>query len=232
MQLNRRAFVGATAVLATGTQAAAATNAGSGSAAQRHALNELSRYVEQHRTDWGLPGMTVCVVDRDGYAGFVRSGWANVERREHVREDHIFQIGSITKMMVALTVWSMIQEGKLSPADRLTTLMPELNVANGSDITLQHLLNHTTGMPDNAPLFPQGGLWSAYAPGAHWSYCNLGYQIIGMIVARRDGRSLQEALEARLLRPLGMSQTLPAIRVGDRLRYAQGYEPAFNDRAM
>jgi CubicO group peptidase (beta-lactamase class C family) len=215
--------------LATATQAAASTSAGN--AAQRRALDHLSHYVEQHRADWGLPGMTVCVVDRDGYTGFVRSGWANLERREPVREDHIFQIGSITKMMVALTVWSMIHEGKLSPTDKLTVLMPELNVANGGDITLQHLLNHTTGLPDDAPLFPAGGLWSGYAPGSHWSYCNLGYDILGLIVARRDGRSLQEAMEARVLRPLGMTQTLSAIRVSDRARYAQGYGPPFNDRA-
>jgi CubicO group peptidase (beta-lactamase class C family) len=231
MQLNRRAFVGASALLATATQAAASST-GAGNAAQRRALDRLTHYVEQHRADWGLPGMTVCVADRDGYTGFIRSGFAHIERREAVREDHIFQIGSITKMMVALTAWSMIQEGKLAPSDKLTALMPELSVANGGDITLQHLLNHTTGMPDNAPLFPAGGLWSSFAPGAHWSYCNLGYQIIGMIIARRDGRSLQEALQARVLRPLGMTQTLPAIRVGDRMRYAQGYEPAFNDRPV
>lgn len=231
MQLNRRAFVGGSAVLAAATSAAAATTtATGGSAAQRRALSQLARYVEQHRTDWGLPGMTVCVVDRDGYCGFIRSGWANIERREPIREDDIFQIGSISKMMVALTTWSMIHEGKLAPTDKLTQLMPELNVANGAEITLQHLLNHTTGMPDNAPLFPPGGLWSSFAPGAHWSYCNLGYEIVGKIIARRDGRSLQEALAARVLRPLGMTQTLPAIRVGDRPRYPQGYEPEFNDR--
>jgi len=229
MQLNRRAFVAAGAVLATATQAAA--SASTGNAAQRRALDQLSHYVEQHRTDWGLPGMTVCVVDRDGYTGFIRSGCANLERREPVREDHIFQIGSITKVMVALTAWSMIQEGKLSPSDELTTLMPEIDVANGGDITLQHLLNHTTGMPDDAPLFPESGLWSGFAPGSHWSYCNLGYDILGLIAARRDGRSLQAAMEARLFRPLGMTQTLSAIRIGDRARYAQGYGPPYNDRA-
>lgn len=231
MKLDRRAFIGGGAVLAAATQTAAASSLSGGNAAQRHALDQLSHYVEQHRADWGLPGMTVCVVDRDGYSGFIRSGLANLERREPVREEHIFQIGSITKMMVALTVWSMMQEGKLSPTDKLTTLMPEINIANGGDIALQHLLNHTTGMPDDAPLFPEGGLWSAYAPGSHWSYCNLGYDILGLIVARRDGRSLQAAMEARVFQPLGMTQTLSAIRVGDRARYAQGYGPPYNDRA-
>ncbi len=231
MRLDRRAFIGGGAILAAGTQAAPAS-ASNGGMAQSRALRELTRYVEQHRADWGLPGMSVCVVDANGYQGFIRSGWAEVERREPIRNDHLFQIGSITKMMVALTAWSMIQEGKLSPTDKLTALMPELNVANGGDINLQHLLNHTTGMPDDPPLFPQGGLWSAYASGSRWSYCNLGYEIIGKIIARRDGRSLQEALRARVLSPLGMRETLPAIRVGDRMRYPQGYEPEFNDRPV
>src|SRR4026207_2288396 len=124
MQLNRRAFVGASAALAAATHGAASST-GAGNAAQRRALDRLTHYVEQHRADWGLPGMTVCVADRDGYTGVIRSGFAHIERREAVRAEHTFQIGSITKMMVALTAWSMILEGKLAPSDKLTALMPE-----------------------------------------------------------------------------------------------------------
>src|SRR5262245_49971170 len=147
MQLNRRAFVGGGAVLAAATQASASTSgstsASGASAGQHRALGQLSRYVEQHRADWGLPGMIVCVVDGDDYTGLIRSGFAHIERREAIRDDHVFQIGSITKMMVALTAWSMIQEGKLAADAKLAQLMPELAIANGGDITLQHLLNHT-----------------------------------------------------------------------------------------
>ncbi|HVV33208.1 MAG TPA: serine hydrolase domain-containing protein [Vitreimonas sp.] len=230
MQINRRAFVGASVVAgAVAGSARAATESSRGSAAQRAALNTLSHYVEQHRADWGLPGMTVCVVDRDGYTGFIRSGFAHLEDRTPVGAAHLFQIGSISKMMCALVVWQLVQEGKLSLDAKLSALMPELRVDNGGDITLQHLLNHTAGLPDDAPM--QDALWSAWTPGLKWSYSNTGYEICGEIVARTDGRSYPEALAARLLTPLGMRETKAGIRVGDRMAYAQGYEPPLNDRA-
>ena len=232
MQLNRRAFVGASVLAGASASAQAATQSSGGGQGQRAALGALSRYVEQHRTDWGLPGMSVCVVDRDGYAGSVRSGFAHTEERVPVNANHLFQIGSISKMMCALVVWQMVEEGKLALDAKLAALMPEIQVENGASITLQHLLNHTAGLPDDAPMFPEeGALWSAFTPGANWSYSNTGYEMIGEIVARTDGRSYQDALSARVLQPLGMRATKPAICVGDRLAYAQGYEPPFNDRA-
>jgi Beta-lactamase len=123
-----------------------------------------------------------------------------------------------------------VQEGKLSLGAKLSELMPELHVRDGADITLQHLLNHTSGMPDDVPLFGESGLWSGYAPGSHWSYCNTGYDIIGQIIARTDGRGFPQAVEARVLRPLGMNNSIGRIYVGDRDRFPQGYEPPFNDR--
>lgn len=232
MNLNRRTLMGG-ALIAGGsaTPAFATSQATGGGRGYPQALNALERYVEQHRADWGLPGMTVCVVDRDGYAGFIRSGWANIEKREPIQAEHLFQVGSISKMMAALAAYAMIQEGKLSANAKLSTLMPELDVRDGADITLQHLLNHTSGLPDDCPLFPEGGLWSGFTPGSHWSYSNTGYQIVGMIVARYDHRSYQEAVEARVLRPLGMTSSIGAIRVGNRMRYPQGYEPPYSDRA-
>jgi CubicO group peptidase (beta-lactamase class C family) len=222
-------FVGASVLASTAASAQAAIQSLGGAQAQHRALTTLARYVEQHRTDWGLPGMTVCVVDANGFTGFIRSGLAHSEERVPVAPGQLFQIGSISKMMCALVIWQLAQEGKLSLDAKLSTLMPELRVENGADITLQHLLNHTAGLPDDAP--QQDALWSAWAPGSKWSYSNTGYAICGGIVARTDGRSYPEALAARLLAPLGMSATKPAIRVGDRMAYAQGYEPPFNDRA-
>ena len=106
-----------------------------GGRAHARALSALSRYVEQHRADWGLPGMTVCVVDRDGFAGFITSGYANLEARTPVGPDHLFQVGSISKVFTSLTLWSMAQEGKLSLGAKVADLMPETAIAGGGDIT-------------------------------------------------------------------------------------------------
>lgn len=230
MQVNRRVVLGGAAMLAAGTARAATASASGGGREQKKAFETLQPYVEEHLAAWGIPGMTVCAVDRNGFTGFVRAGLANVDRKEKVGADHLFQVGSISKMMAGLTIWSLVDEGKLSPGARLSDLLPGVKVRGGEGITLQHLLNHTAALPSGAPLFPEGGLWTSATPGAHWHYSNAGYQIVGLIAAQADGRPYPDCVEARVLRPLGMTDSAGAMRVADRGRYAQGYEPSFNDR--
>ncbi|MEZ5959596.1 MAG: serine hydrolase domain-containing protein [Hyphomonadaceae bacterium] len=231
MKLNRRLVLGggAAAIAAPGA-AEAATRSTGGGRTHRTALSILSRYAEQHVRDWGLPGMTVCVVDRDGYAGFVTAGYANIERRTPVGPQHLFQIGSISKVFTALTLYSLDQEGKLSPNARLRQVLPDIDIANASSVTMQHLLNHTSGIPGNAPIATEGGLWSGFTPGEHWHYSNTGYELISRAVAQTEQKLFHEAVEARVLRPLGMNNSTAAIQSGDRDRYAQGYEPLYSDR--
>ena len=231
MKLNRRLVLGAGAAMfaAAGT-AEAATRSVGGGRAHHTVLSALSRYAEQHVRDWGLPGMTVCVVDRDGYAGFITSGYADLDRRTRVNSEHLFQIGSISKVFTALTLYSMHQDGKLAPNARVRQVLPEIAIANANDVTLQHLLNHTSGLPGNAPAVPDGGLWSGFTPGEHWHYSNTGYELLSRAIAQADGKQFHEAVEARVLRPLGMNNSSAAIRSGDRARYAQGYETLYADR--
>ena len=231
MRLNRRTVLGG-AVAATSmvTAAHAKTRKSGGGAAQSKALSRLKDYADQHCADWGLPGMTTCMVDRDGFSGFVTSGYANIDRKTPVGPEHLFHIGSITKMITSLAAWSLVDEGKLSPDARLSELMPEISVRGGETITLQHLLNHNSGLPNGAPLFVDGGLWTGSAPGTYWAYSNLGYDIAGKIIERIDGRLFPEVLEARVLRPLGMNASTGALRKTDQPRHAQGYQPALLDR--
>ena len=46
------------------------------------------------------------------------------------------------------------------------------------------------GLPGDAPMFPEGGLWTAYAPGAHWHYSNTGYEILGKLAEHLGGKPL------------------------------------------
>jgi hypothetical protein len=88
------------------------------------------------------------------------------------------------------------------------------------------LLDQVAGLPGDAPTFPDGGLWTAYAPGAHWHYSNTGYDILGKLVEHVGGMPLDRLLEQRLFRPLGMARSRGAIIGDDRTQYAQGYEAA------
>lgn len=231
MEINRRNFLGG-AALATGlaASAAAASQARGGGKAHKKALKAIEAYMAQHRADWGLPGMILAVVTRDGFEGVVASGLADVDKNIPVGPDHLFQIGSISKMFTALAAWSLIDEGKLSPDLKLEDALKGISVRGGKAITLQQLLNHTAGLPADSSVFPEGGLWSGFAPGTNWSYSNAGYALAGMMAAAAGGKLNEELVRERVLEKLGMTKSVSAMRVADRHRYAQGYEPALTDR--
>ena len=106
--------------------------------------------------------------------------------------------------------------------------LPGVALPDAPAISLTHLLQHSSGLPDDAPLFPhtpEGKLWSAFAPGSAWSYSNTGYLILGRIIERADGRSLAESLQRRIFSPLGMPKAQGRIMAKDRALYTAGYSP-------
>lgn len=118
----------------------------------------------------------------------------------------------------------------MSPLTRLAEALSGFSACGGKSITLQQLLNHTAGLPAESTLFPEGGLWSGFKPGTNWSYSSSGYALAGMMAADADRRLFPEMMQARVLGNIGMAQSVPALRVTDRHRYAQGNEPALTDR--
>ncbi|MFZ5616437.1 MAG: serine hydrolase domain-containing protein [Pseudomonadota bacterium] len=231
MDVNRRIFIGGAAIVASLAATAEARSAvNGGGKAEKKALKALEAYVDLHRAEWGLPGMTVCVVTRDGFEGFVTSGLADVDRKIPVGPDHLFQIGSISKMFTALAAYSLIDEGELSPDVKLHDALKGISVRDGEAIALQHLLNHTAGLPSDSAIFPEGGLWTGFEPGTNWSYSNSGYHLAGMIAQAASGKLYEDLVRERVLDKLGMKNSIAAMHVADRSRYAQGYEPALTDR--
>lgn len=225
MYLDRRALLaGAASLGAVGLTPAFAA----GTRAQTR--DQLRQYMDQHRRDWGLPGLTLCMVDRGGAVETLSSGFADIDKNIKVQPSQLFQIGSITKMMTCLSIWSQIDDGKLAPDALLKDLLPGVVIKDGEGITLQHLMNHTSGLPGGPPLFSTGGLWSGFKPGTHWNYSNAGYELVGLIASRIDGKPYPHVVEARVLRPLGMTNSVGGMRSSDRLRYAQGYQPTYLDR--
>jgi D-alanyl-D-alanine carboxypeptidase len=75
-------------------------------------------------------------------------------------------------------------------------------------------------------LFPDGGLWTAYAPAAHWHYSNTAYDMLGKLAEHIGGKPLNRLLAERIFAPLDMRRSHGAIIGADRTLYAQGYEEA------
>ena len=195
--------------------------------ALRPAIAAIAAYAETHRRTMGVPGLTVGLTAPGLPSYPLHLGFTDMSRTYPIGPDTLFQVGSISKLMVAATIHQLAAEGKLSLDGDVRTMLPGAPWPDGAKITLQQLLDHVGGLPGDAPMFPDSGkLWFAYEPGKHWLYSNTGYGLLGLIVERAERAPLASVLHRRLFAPLGMTHSRGAILSADRSLYAQGYEPA------
>lgn len=241
MGVHRRGVLTSAALIAGGAAASGASAAagaplsgqkieisGTGSTAFVAAVHKIAAFAALHRKTYGLPGLTLVCTGPNGITASIRTGYADRELRTPVSPDHLFQIGSISKSFVAMAIHQLAQEGKLKLADDIRTALPGVALPPAPPISLMNLMEHSSGLPDDAPLFPHtpdGLLWSAFPPGSAWSYSNTGYDLLGKVVERMDKISLAQSLKRRIFEPLGMASARGEIIAAERQRYPTGYTP-------
>jgi CubicO group peptidase (beta-lactamase class C family) len=147
-------------------------------------------------------------------------GSANLEWRIPNDTSTKFRIGSITKQFTAALILLLEQDGRLSTQDLLSRHVADIP-ASWKDITLFHLLTHTSGirnftaLPDyrvrqvqpGSPLDQLERLRNEpldFAPGSEFRYSNSGYLMLGLVIERVTGRPYAEVLQERIFTPLGM----------------------------
>jgi D-alanyl-D-alanine carboxypeptidase len=200
----------------------------------RPAFARLDEFVAAHMRDLGAPGMTLALATRESLLRASTYGLADTKSGIKVKPDTLFEIGSISKSFVALALMQMREEGKFDPSQPITTYLPWLKIdSNYAPITGHHLLSHTAGLPDGVPLEligPDQPLWTGFAPGEHFAYSNVGYDLLGHVLEAIDRQPMATVLRRRVLDPLGMSSSEPVITNAIRPRMAIGYAPMFDDR--
>ena len=236
-RISRRLFVtrGAEAALATplfwttGMRAAMPQPA-----AATPVEKDLDGYIAEYMTAMNAPGMTLGLTDASKTVRAVGYGFADVDKHIAVNEHHLFQIGSITKSFVALVLLQMRDEGKLDLDTQVLDYLPQLPIdAHFGPITIHHLLTHTSGLPDNLGVFigdPDARIVQGFTPGEHFHYCNTGFDILGLLAEKLDGRPWRECVRARIFIPLEMSETTGAISTASRGRTAIGYVPFWDNQ--
>jgi beta-lactamase class C len=145
------------------------------------------------------------------------------------RLDSMFLLGSITKpLAVALPVMILVDRGELKLSDPAVKYLPEFNEGARKDITIGHLLTHTSGLPDqlennselrakHAPLseFVKGAMRTPllFAPGTEYHYQSMGILLAAEIVERVTKTPLPDFLQQHVLTPRGMAHT--ALGLGE-----------------
>jgi len=178
------------------------------------------------------PGLAV-LVRQNGRTIYQRGfGVRDLRTRAPITPQTDFRLASCTKQFTAMAIMLLVHDGKLRYDMRLTDVFPDFP-AYGKAITIRHLLNHSSGLPDYEDLMEQPpSHWSEtqqitdaevlallktqthgkFSPGASWSYSNSGYVVLGLVVAQVSGQSFPDFLQARIFQPLKMHHTLAYIR--------------------
>ncbi len=181
-------------------------------------LKRIDAAIDRAISEGKVPGAVV-LVGRRGRIAYARAaGLRAIEpASEAMTRDTIFDLASLTKpIATATSVMILIDEGRLSPTDRIARVLPELDSHGKGAITVEELLRHRAGfVPDN-PLndYQQGPdqAWKRIAdldlvsrPGDHFRYSDVGFLVLGRLVERRSGQRLDVFAKENIFVPLGMT---------------------------
>jgi CubicO group peptidase (beta-lactamase class C family) len=147
-------------------------------------------------------------------------GYRNYDTKETLDNNSVFELQSITKQFTGLSVLLLIEKGKLNLKDTLSKFFPELPYKN---VTIQNLLSHTSGLPDDLDVMSQ--YWNHekvafnkdllhilaihnvpphFAPGKRVEYSNTAFEILASIIEKVSGLSYAKFLQQNIFTPLAM----------------------------
>jgi CubicO group peptidase (beta-lactamase class C family) len=194
-------------------------------AAAERALHARTDSVFARFQQPGSPGCALSVV-RAGDVVYSRGyGASNLEHGIAITPASRFHVASVSKQFTAFAIALLAEDGVLSIDDDIRRWLPEVPDL-GHQITIRHLIHHTSGLRDQWELFSLAGWRGAdvktegdvlefvrnqralnFPPGDQYLYSNTGYTLLAIIVERASGSRLREFAEARIFRPLGMRST-------------------------
>ena len=192
---------------------------------------QLEAYLEKLVAVGIPPGLSVAVV-KDGKTVYQRAfGMADGPKQMRATDATVYHWWSMTKIATAIAVMQLRERGRLRLDDSVRQHLPWFDVqyltADRPTITLRHLLNHSSGLPDTVPAIigwvhhddeprNQTALvqkhLSSYAklqfePGSKAVYSNFNYMVLGAVIEAVSGESYEAYIDAHILKPLQMNQT-------------------------
>ena len=202
----------------------------------------LDAVVRQSRT----AGLQYLVVDRNETIFEYAGGWADLSARRPMTVETTMMAYSMSKTITAAAVLQLVEAQKIAldgPIDRYVDSQPY-----GSDVTIREVLSHTSGIPNPIPLrwvhpiadhaaFQEDVALSAvlqqhkrlsFKPGAKFAYSNIGYWLLGSIVARASGEPFISYVHDHILHPLGIEPQALGYVVVNPANHATGYLEKFS----
>jgi uncharacterized protein YbbC (DUF1343 family)/CubicO group peptidase (beta-lactamase class C family) len=238
--LARAASIFAAGVLVV-SLAAGSTMDAAHPAAPSH-LGTVDAVIESAISDGSIPG-AVLIVGHDGQVIYRKAyGWRALEpRREVMSLDTVFDLASLTKVIVTATaVMQLVERGEVRLNDPVAKYLPEFAQNGKEDITVRQLLTHYSGLgPDLDLKTAWEGKETAYRmafaetpvdpPGSKFSYSDINFIVLGALVERVSGEALDEYAARHIFLPLKMMRTRYVPPVAGRAGWIEKIAPTQYD---
>lgn len=185
--------------------------------------DKVDDYIQTEMSKRRIPGLALGVVRNGELVRSQAYGTANLETDSPVKPESVFDLASLTKPFTATAVMILAEEGKLNIDESVRKYVEGLP-ESWEDMTIAHLLSHTSGLP---ALFPEEETWPPLLdnstarmfaslvklrltapPGTRERYSDPGYFLLGMVIEKVSGQRWGDFLSARIFQPLNMNSTL------------------------
>lgn len=187
------------------------------------------------------PGASILIMKNDEVVFSKSYGLADLETSEPITSKTLFNLGSISKTLVAYGILILRDEGKLSLDDPLSGYFREFkNKTIPEKVTIRHLLTHTSGLPDIrnvqadtvfyltakdeenwAPIMQADSL--NFKPGENYEYSNPAFNALALIIEKVSGIKWQQFIADRIFKPSGMTASTVTEGAHPENGVAHGY---------
>ncbi|MBT6764665.1 MAG: beta-lactamase family protein, partial [Prolixibacteraceae bacterium] len=197
--------------------------------AQNVDLEKLDSYIEKTAKEWGIPGMSVGIV-QDGEIVFSKGyGVLEVSKTEKPDGNTLYAIASNTKAFTSATIAMLVQEGKLNWEDKVQKHLPYFELFSpfiSQETTIRDLLCHRVGLGtfSGDVIWYKSDLTSEeiikrlkYLPSAFnfrdgFGYSNVMYITAGEVIKTVTGKTWGENVQDRILDPVNMDRTIYSLK--------------------
>lgn len=200
--------------------------------------DRIDDYLRMAMSERNVPGAAVAVLKNGKVAKIKGYGLASVEFDAPVTLDTVFEIGSVSKQMTAAAIMLLVEDDKVRLDEKISAYLPG-TPETWKDVTVRHLLTHTSGIKSYSSLdgFELSRRMTAaqfitklaphpleYTPGERNIYSNSGFNLLALIVESRSGMKYIDFMKTRIFQPLGMTKTTDRDPQFIVKRRANGYE--------
>jgi D-alanyl-D-alanine carboxypeptidase len=212
--------------------------------AQTPSQIDIDTFIKTKMKELHIPAVSYAVMQYGEYVSSGVYGLAEVELNVPANEHTLFNVGSVGKTFTATAIMLLEQDGKLSikdPIGKHLEGIPE----SWNNITIEHLLNHTSGIKDYVQDYPGYALLPNidraveltpeqyiemctsnplnFPTGTKWAYSNSNYALLGFIIRKHIDTSMDEFMRKRVFEPAGMMDTRYEDAFELRPNRAKGY---------